>query len=84
MYKILEKQVLSAVTKLMVIEAPHVARAMSGSDAKHLFAASAEQVVSGHNPIPSGRRRRQRAQSGSPSEAHRRSYARRARMFSRT
>jgi ferredoxin--NADP+ reductase len=26
MYKILEKQVLSAVTKLMVIEAPHVAR----------------------------------------------------------
>ena len=26
MYKILEKQVLSDVTKLMVVEAPHVAR----------------------------------------------------------
>ena len=55
MYKILEKQVLSGVTKLMVVEAPHVARnAKAGQFVIVIADAQGERIpltIADHDPI---------------------------------
>ena len=54
MYKILEKQVLSDVTKLMVVEAPHVARnAKAGQFVIVIADAQGERIpltIADHDP----------------------------------
>ena len=55
MYKILEKQVLSDVTKLMVIEAPHIARnAKAGQFVIVIADAQGERIpltIADHDPV---------------------------------